>query len=119
MKQISSKINMHIRNINVINNNIERFTLNIVLWSLGVLALLYIVFLGNMVKNIVERQSLEASARSLSNEVSNLELNYLAISNNVDLNLSHFMGFKETKTVFATRKSFGLRSGVKIAQNDI
>ena len=124
MRTLSIKLNTYVRGINIINNNIERFILNIIIWSFGVLALLYVVFLGNMVKNIVERKNLEAQTLTLSSEVRNLELSYLSLSNNVDLNLSYSMGFKEIKANFATNKSLGLKSSsnensVRVAQNDL
>ena len=47
--------------------------------------------------NIVERKALEGRALTLSNEVGNLELEYLSVSQKVDLNLAYSLGFKETK----------------------
>lgn len=119
---------MYVRNAkstSIINNDIERITLRLIFWSFAALALLYILLLGNMVFDIVERRSLEINARSLSNEVRNLELTYLSMSNNVDLALSYSMGFKEAKASFAIRKSLGLRptgealGSIKMPQNDI
>ena len=111
----------------------EKLILNIIFCSFGALALLYVLFLGNMVGNIIERRSLEANARALSNEVKDLELTYLSMSNNVDLAFSRSMGFQETKITFATRKPLSYRStgevpglrqnkpfgGIKIIQNDL
>ena len=111
----------------------EKLILNIIFCSFGALAFLYVLFLGNMVGNIIERRSLETNARALASEVKNLELTYLSMSNNVDLALSHSMGFQETKITFATRKSLsygstgealGLRQsesfgGMKITQNGL
>lgn len=114
MKQINSKIKMH--SASILNNNIERLVLNIMLWSFAALALWYVLILGNMVSSIVERRTLETNARTLSNEVADLELTYLSVSNNIDLNLSHSLGFKETKAKFATRKSLG---SIKLAKNEI
>lgn len=105
--------------VSLVNNNIERLVLNIILCSFGVLSILYILFLGNMVNNIIERRSLEADARVLSGEVGNLGLTYLSMSSNVDLELSHSLGFKEAKTTFATRKSLGLQPSIKTSQNDL
>lgn len=125
MKQISSKFKIHVKSISIINNNVEKLILNIIFCSFGALALLYILLLGNMVSNIIERRSLETNTRALSNEVGNLELTYLSMSNNVDLALSYSLGFKETKAVFATRKSLGLRTlaeplgSLKTLQNDL
>ena len=121
---MSLKFNNYIKGVNVIKNDIEKLILNLIIWSFGALALSYVLLLGNMVLNIVERQSLEARALVLTNEVRNLEVTYLSMSNDVDLDLSHSLGFKETKPVFATRKSLGFiqstgSGNVKTAQNDL
>ena len=125
MKHISSKLNMYMTNVGVINHNIERFILNIIFSSFIILVFFYILILGNMVKNIIERQSLEINIRTLTNEVRTLEVAYLSVSSDIDLNLSYSMGFKNTQATFATRKALGLNSSnnpfdtVKIVQNDI
>jgi len=128
MKTIAIKMKNYATDVNIVNNNdIERRLLNFLLISFGALAFLYILFLGNMVFNIVERRTLEAEARSLTNEVGGLELNYLSMSSNVDLELSRAMGFEEIKINFATRnsKSLGLGSSapglenVKSGKNEI
>src|SRR3989338_672742 len=107
MRQMGLKLKMYANNINIINNNIEKFVLRIILWSFGALAVWYVLLLGNMVFNIVERRQLEADARTLSSEVGDLELVYLSLSSKIDLNFSYSMGFQEAKTKFATRKSLG------------
>lgn len=125
MKQISSKLKTHIKNINIINNNIEKLIFKIIFLSLGALALLYVLLLGNMVSNILQRRNLESDIRVLSSEIGNLELIYLSMSNNVDLALSYSLGFKEIKANFATRKFLGYRStgefldNIKTLQNGI
>ena len=125
MKAMSVKFNTYIRGVSVINNNIEKLAFNIIIGSFGALALLYVLFLGNMVMNIVERRSFEAETSLLSSEVSNLELTYLSMSSKVDLALSYSLGFKETKANFATRKALGLLSAdglspnVNVVQNDL
>src|SRR3989344_752952 len=114
MKYISAKLNNFVsqRNIlaNIMSNDVERLTLRFILWSFATLLLVYAVLLGNIVFNIVERRSLELHARALSNEVGELELSYLSLSSGIDLDLSHSLGFKETKASFATRKSLGYQS---------
>lgn len=110
--------------VKIINNNdIERRVLKILLFSFGVLSIFYIVFLGNMVFNIVERRGLEEQARALSNEVMELESTYLSMSNKLDLPLSYSMGFQETKINFATRKSLGYAGdtgrNVTLGKNEI
>ena len=122
MKALSLKFNTYVKSVDAINNNIEKKLLNIFLWSFAGLAFLYVVFLGNMVSNIVERRSLEAEGRTLSSVVSSLELTYLSMSNDVDFTLSSSLGFKETKPIFATRKSVGFKSEpsvIKVVKNDL
>ncbi len=123
MREASIKLKMHMRGMSVINNDLEQRILRSILWSFGALALLYILLLGNMVFNIVERKSLEAEAHALTNEVGDLELNYLSASNGIDLDYSHSLGFQEAHATFTTRKSLGLLPGtlpaVKSAQNEI
>ncbi|HBA46018.1 hypothetical protein A2W67_03485 [Candidatus Nomurabacteria bacterium RIFCSPLOWO2_02_40_28] len=107
MSAIASKINMQIRSINVINNNVEKLFLRILLWSFATFLLWYIFLLGSMVFNIVERRTLEKEALVLSNQVHELELNYLSMSNKIDLTFAYSVGFKETNIKFATRKFLG------------
>src|SRR3989344_4957101 len=101
------KIDMQIRSINVINNNVEKLFLRILLWSFATFLLWYIFLLGSMVFNIVERRTLEKEALVLSNQVHELELNYLSMSNKIDLTFAYSVGFKETNIKFATRKFLG------------
>ena len=107
------------------NNNLEKRLFNFMLACLGSLALLYILILGNMITNIVERRSSESTARTLESEVRNLELAYLSMSNDIDLDFSYSLGFKETKATYATRKSLGYGTArdsfgsVNNSQNDL
>jgi hypothetical protein len=118
MRQMTLQLKTRIQNVNIMSNNIEvpKIILRAMLLSLGGLAIFYVLILGNMVFNIVERKALEREALTLSNEVGDLELSYLAISSSVDMALSSSMGFKEAKTTFVTRKSLG---SLKQASNEI
>ena len=117
MQQVTLKLKNYAENINIINDHNMQFRLlRYILWSLGALALVYVLVLGNMVFNIIGRKSLEANARILNNEVADLELSYLSSSNKIDLALSYSLGFKEIKTKFATRKTLGV---LKLAKNEI
>ena len=113
MKTIAIKMNTYAKNMNrnvniVNNNNLQKRILNILLGSLGALAICYVIFLGSMVSNILERKSLESQTRTLSNQVSDLEVQYLMASNKVDLNLAQNMGFTDTSLKsYATRVSLG------------
>ena len=100
------------------NNNIEvsRVALNAMLSVFGMLAMLYVLILGNMIFNIVQRKNIEKQELSLSSEVGNLELSYFSVSSSVDMTLSASMGFKETKATFATREALG---SLKMVNNEI
>lgn len=98
------------------NGNLERRILQYLFISFGALALLYILILGNMVFNIVERKSLESHVRTLSSEVAEMELSYLSMSKGLDLAYSRTLGFKEANITFATRKALG---SLQMKQNDL
>jgi hypothetical protein len=117
MKAIAIKIKTYTGGVNIIDNNdLRKRIFSFMLMGLGALALCYVFLLGSMVFNIIERKGLEADARVLSNEVGDLELNYLSLSNKIDLNLSHSLGFNETHAIFSTRQSLG---SLKIANNEL
>lgn len=124
MRQLTSKLNIFSRSAMVMSRDMNKVILNAILWSFAAFAFSYVFLLGNMVLNIVERQGLEARARSLTTEVRDLEVIYLSMSNDVDLELSHSLGFKEAKPVFATRKSLGFApsggyfGNIKATKND-
>lgn len=109
MKQATLQLKTRIQNVNIMSNNVEiqKIIFNTMLSILAGLVIFYVLILGNMVFDIVQRKTLEKEALTLSNEVGDLELSYLSTSSKVDLALSSSMGFKEIKATFATRKSFG------------
>lgn len=119
MRQASLQLKMRVRRINVINNDLEKVLLKVILWSFALLAALYALVLGNTVFNILERRNLEGEARALAPEVATLELTYLSFSNNVDLDLSRALGFKETNPKFVTRGFLPGISSARISQNEI
>lgn len=111
MKKASSKIKSYAQNINIVDNShTRRKVLHFIFISMGFLAFLYVLLLGNMVWNIVERKAMEKKSYALASEIGVLELDYLALSSKVDVKLSYEMGFKEIKPNFATRKPIGMHS---------
>lgn len=86
-------------NTRIINNDnlMERFFRALCV-TLGLLFLSYLYFLGSITFGIVERRALETQAKDLASEVSNLELQYLALSNKIDMRLAGTLGFAETKS---------------------
>ena len=107
---------MQIRSVSIVNNNMQRLASVFIFWSFVALASWYVLLVGNMVMNIVERRSFEKEALTLSNEVRDLELVYLSMTDDINLDLSHSLGFKEVNTKFATRKALG---SISIAKNEI
>ncbi len=118
MRQATLQLKMRIQNVNIASNNIKvrKIILNAMLFILAALAFWYVLILGNMVFDIIQRKTLEKEMLTLSNEVGNLELSYLSVSNSVDMTLSSSLGFKEIKATFATRKALG---SIKLAKNEI
>jgi len=127
MKALALKLNTYKTGVNIVNNdNLERRIFNIMLVILGALAICYVIFLGNMVFNIVERTSLSKESRILSNEVGKLELEYISISNKVNLSLATSLGFRESKEKqYTTRKSLGYMptgeslDNIRLAKNEL
>ncbi|MFA6300953.1 MAG: hypothetical protein WC609_01225 [Candidatus Paceibacterota bacterium] len=118
MRQATLQLKSRIKNVNITNSNFEapRVILNTMLATLAGLAFLYVLILGNMVFDIVERKALEKEMLTLTSEVGGLELAYLNVSNSVDMDLSASMGFREAKATFATRKALGQ---IKTTNNEI
>ena len=110
MKQASLKLKRYVSNVKVLDNNLEHHILRTILVSFGILGLIYMFILGSMVFDIVERRSLEKEVLSLSNDVGSLELDYLSLSNKVNLNFSYSLGFRQVKPKFATRQILGFNS---------
>jgi hypothetical protein len=98
-------------NTNIINNgNLERKLLRILLGVLAFSATLYMIFLAKTVFSIVERKNIESEIRTVSANIGQLEIDYLARSNNVDMRLASSLGFAESKDVhFATRRSLAFK----------
>lgn len=110
MKTARLKINTYTRSIARAGTStlIDGGPLKVLLCVFAGLALCYVLVLGNIVWNIVERRSLEGEARALANDVSDLELEYLSLSSSIDASLGNLLGFIETRTEhFTTRKSLG------------
>ena len=117
MTQLALKLKSYGNKVNIIDNSdFSKRIFYILLTSGGAMAVLYVILLGAMVFNIVERRSLETQARTLASEVGNLELTYLSATNKIDLEFSAALGFKETHATFATRKSLG---SLKVPGNDL
>ena len=108
MRQASLKLKSYAGSLQIIDNSdLGQKALNFILVSFVLMALFYILILGNITFNIIERRSFEAQARNVSNEVLKLELTYLKLSETVDQNLARQMGFREAQASFTAEKSLG------------
>lgn len=98
------KLKLH---TNIVNqNNLERKLFYSLTAILILLFASYIYFLGSITFNIVERKALDVDIRNLSSNIGELELEYLSLSNKIDLNLAGTLGFKEIKNPqFVSRES--------------
>ncbi|MFA6324983.1 MAG: hypothetical protein WCX46_02025 [Candidatus Paceibacterota bacterium] len=118
MKTIATKMKSYTGNINIMNNNnIEKRILNMMLFIFCALCLCYVLFLSNIVFNIIERKALEVSVRTLTNEVGGLQSEYFSASNKVNLSLADSMGFKPVNNkTYAVRKSIG---SLRLVNNEL
>lgn len=109
MREASIKIYHRIQNTSITANNLDmsKVILRSLLAVIGLFGLVYILLIGLLVLNIVERKDLEKQTQALSTELSELELEYLALSASINQELSKSMGFHEIPPSFATRKSLG------------
>jgi hypothetical protein len=74
--------------------------------ALFVLFMAYAYFVNAAIMGAVNRQKVQAHISQLSSETANLESQYIALKNSINLTLAYSMGFKnETDTKFIARKS--------------
>ena len=68
------------------------------------LSVVYVYLIGSITFNVLARKSLEATSRTTGSRVSELELQYLASTNNIDKAYALSKGFVDTnQNIFATR----------------
>ena len=93
MKQISLKFKSYAGNVSIVDNsNLGRRVFHFVLLSLGALAVFYVVLLGFMVSNIIERRSLEAEAPAPSGGGGDLGNTYFFLSRGIALGFLRSFG---------------------------
>jgi hypothetical protein len=81
----------------------------VLLSALSVLCLCYVYFIGSITFNILERRTLETTMRDTASRVSGLEVEYLTLTNSIDIPRGLARGFVEARknTIFATRTTGG------------
>lgn len=110
MKEASVKVKSYVKKVETIDQAIDLRSkvLYFLMIGFGVFSLLYVLVLGSMVFNIIERKTVEVETRNTLNEVADLEASYMTLVNNVDKESSITLGFVEVKPVFAVRSSLSL-----------
>ena len=89
------------------NNNFEKKLFYTFSSIFAISFLCYGVFLADTVFNIVGRKHAESEARALVSRIGQMELEYLALSGSVDMQLAATLGFREatkSEAHFASRK---------------
>lgn len=86
------------------NNRTQRTICKVLISSLVLLSLVYIYMIGSITFSVLARRTLETTARTLGSHISELELTYLNMANNIDKNYATTLGYVEVKNnIFATR----------------
>jgi len=113
MTQIAQSINMSFGSMsNVINNEIaktgkiEKKIFYILIAILFILFMFYGYFVNQTIHNIVKRESMESEIKVINSNISELELKYLSIKNNLTLDYAYSIGFLEAKKInYISKKS--------------
>ena len=87
-----------------VNTDAQRVVFRILVGALFSFFVVYLYIIGSITFNVIARKTLENTARSLGNNISNLELTYLSNINNVNKARASELGFVDTNSnIFATR----------------
>ena len=93
-----------IKKLNIAQNNPKRalrVALGLALSSFFV----YFYVVGSITFNVIERKNIENEIKNLNSELSQVELEYLTLDRQINLDLAHQLGFQENpNTFFAYRK---------------
>ena len=89
----------------IVNDNGTRKQIFRVLVGASViLSICYVYFIGSITFSIVARKTLESTMRETASRVSTLEVEYLVLSNKIDIPTGLSRGFVDpSSTIFATR----------------
>jgi hypothetical protein len=110
MKEASIKVGNYVKKVETIDQAIDLRSkiFYFLMIGFGVFSLLYVLVLGNMVFNIIERKTVEVETRNALNEVADLEATYMTLVNNIDKNSPIALGLVEVKPTFAKRSNLVL-----------
>jgi hypothetical protein len=83
----------------------RRQIFRVLISMLCVLSLAYVYFIGSITFNILARRTMESTMRENASRVNSLEVEYISLSNSIDVSSGLARGFVETRPTFATRTS--------------
>lgn len=82
----------------------RRSVFKVLLGVLVFLFFLYMYLIGSITFNVLARKSLEVNISELGNDVSDIELEYIALSNSINAQFGKEIGFIDAKnTIFVSR----------------
>lgn len=86
------------------NINTQKTILKVLVSCLVILFLVYVYFIGSITFNVLARKTLENTAKTLGNEVSDLEIAYLNKTNEINKDYVLSLGFVEAEPdIFVTK----------------
>ena len=89
----------------------------ILVWALTfIMAVTYAYFVNQTVMNIVERKNVENQIATLESDVSNLEFDFIAQKNTINLEFAYSQGFED---ILDTRYITRLDNGNRLTLQDI
>jgi hypothetical protein len=90
---------------NIANNGaLRRRIFRVLLGSIVCLSLCYVYLIGSITFNVLARKSLEANVNEINSRVGQLELQSIALANNIDISFGKERGFTEAQgTIFANK----------------
>lgn len=90
-------------------NNVFKYKERIFIFLLVGISLLivaYSYFLHSAIANVVEREKIVKEIRTVSTAVGELESQYFALKSEIDMDLAHSKGFKDSEiSMFISKKS--------------
>jgi len=103
---------------NIINSDFEKKLFYFFSVFFLFLLVFYIYIVSNITFNIIERKDIRNEIGLVNSNIGNLELEYLSLSNQIDLELVSSLGFKDSNnTYFVSRKT--LLGSVSYVNNGI
>lgn len=90
----------------IVANNLERRLFYVLITLLLLSAISYMYFVAQTTFNIIERKNAQHEISILGSHIGELELEYLSLNNQIDLDFAYKLGFQEPRKIhFASREA--------------